>query len=255
MSRLPSAALCLLTLVFVLGPVAVAQDIKPVIIEDRLTRDDPLDRLRRQSHHKIHEVTLAKNISYLIDLDSTDFDTYLRLENAGKVLAENDDINPQDLNSRLGFMTLEGGKFRLVVTSYKGGEVGMYRLRVRALERVGDPQALAGKLTKDSPTNQGKPYHVQILKLAAAKLYWVEVEGKGFPPTVLLLDGRGKPVQVDANPSGNKRARLVFTPPVAGAYRVAVLGNKAGATGSYWMTVQAHRPLRAEEPSAVVPEK
>src|SRR5437773_428459 len=72
-----------------------AQDKKDGLIlkvEGKLTPDDPKDAVRKNSHHKVHTVKLQKDVVYRMDLISTQFDAYLRLEDAaGKQLEENDD--------------------------------------------------------------------------------------------------------------------------------------------------------------------
>ena len=74
--------------------------------------------------------------TYVMDMTSKDFDTYLRLETAQrKVLAENDDIAPDNLNSRIIFAPKEDGLYRIVATSYQQLGTGAYVLRIRELQR------------------------------------------------------------------------------------------------------------------------
>ncbi|HYT89064.1 MAG TPA: PPC domain-containing protein [Gemmataceae bacterium] len=55
--------------------------------------------------------------TYVIDMSSPQFDTYLRLEDdKGKVVAENDDISPTNLNSRIVFTAPKDGAYRIVAT-------------------------------------------------------------------------------------------------------------------------------------------
>ena len=70
--------------------------------------------------------------TYMIDMSSAQFDTYLRLEDdKGKVMAENDDISPENLNSRIIFNCKEGGNYRIVATSYRQAGRGAYVLTIR----------------------------------------------------------------------------------------------------------------------------
>ncbi len=50
-----AAALVVLTLT---AAPAAAQTEKPLSIQGQLKASDPLDRLRKQGHHKVHEVEL-----------------------------------------------------------------------------------------------------------------------------------------------------------------------------------------------------
>jgi hypothetical protein len=70
--------------------------------------------------------------SYVLDLESSRFDAYLRLENnTGKVLSENDDISPENDNSRLIFSAKRTGVYRIVATSAQHRGAGGYTLTIR----------------------------------------------------------------------------------------------------------------------------
>jgi hypothetical protein len=75
---------------------------------------------------------MAAGKTYVIDLSSAKFDTYLRLEDDnGKLLAENDDISPANPNSRLIFTAPRDGSYRIVATSFQQRGTGTYSLIVR----------------------------------------------------------------------------------------------------------------------------
>jgi tetratricopeptide (TPR) repeat protein len=100
--------------------------------------------LTAREKEQTHEVPLQAGQVYLIDLESRQFDTYLRLHDAGgKLLAENDDIVPGViLNSRLLFTAPADGSYRLVATSFEQRGTGDYTLTVRsvgAAKRGADP--------------------------------------------------------------------------------------------------------------------
>ena len=70
--------------------------------------------------------------TYMIDMSSAQFDTYLRLEDdKGKVLAENDNISPENLNSRIIFTCKQDGSYRIVATSFQQAGRGAYVLTIR----------------------------------------------------------------------------------------------------------------------------
>jgi hypothetical protein len=130
-------------------PRAAAQPAKPIVIDGKLTKDDPLDRHLKQSHHKVHELQLDKGQAYLIDLEADLFDAMLRIEDAGgKGLAGNDDIGVEDLNARLVFIPPATGKYRAVVTTAIPKQTGAYRLGVYPTAQLEKPQDIAGKLTQ-----------------------------------------------------------------------------------------------------------
>ena len=68
------------------------------------------------------------------------FDTYLKLLDAkGTLLAENDDIAPNNLNSRIIFTPKESGTFRIVATSFQERGRGTYSLTITCMkQKAGD---------------------------------------------------------------------------------------------------------------------
>jgi hypothetical protein len=113
-------------------PVDVA---KPVQIENEekfegtLTKDSP-EVMGKAS--KIHVVKMSPGKTYLIDMESTDFDAYLRiLDMANKQLAKDDDSGGGH-NARLRFTPPSEGTFKVVATSFGSGQ-GRYVLKIRVL--------------------------------------------------------------------------------------------------------------------------
>jgi hypothetical protein len=96
-----------------------------------LTKECARDAVRTESFARVYEVTLEKGVMYSIDLESSHFDAYLRLESAsGKSLLSNDDYGA-GLNSRLVFTILKGGRVRVVVTSVEADATGSFVLTIR----------------------------------------------------------------------------------------------------------------------------
>src|SRR5262249_34275122 len=125
------------------GPSASAaqkgggQDKEVIVLNvaGKLTVADPKDRVRKGSHHQVHEVRLQAGKQYVIDLVSTDFDAFLRLEDdSGNQLAADDDSGG-GTNARLGIALLQTGRYRIIATSFKAGETGAYRLTVKEMSK------------------------------------------------------------------------------------------------------------------------
>src|SRR5438552_1853865 len=124
---LPLTLACLAALAAAPAPSRAGAVARARVVEGRLAGDDPRDAVRKQSGHRVHEVTLEAGTCYQIDLDSPDFDPFLRLEDAQqRQLAFNDDIDYANrvLDARLFFAPFETAAYRLVVTSSKGGTAG-----------------------------------------------------------------------------------------------------------------------------------
>jgi hypothetical protein len=103
--------------------------------EDRLTGAEARDPVRQNCFAKAHVVELEPG-DYQIDLMSSQFDCYLRLEDAqGNRIAENDD-GGDGLNSRLYHSVKVPAKFRLIATTFRPGATGAYTLTVQERGKV-----------------------------------------------------------------------------------------------------------------------
>jgi hypothetical protein len=135
MWRIVAWALLLLAAAFG-GSAAQAQDDKKQAGEDlkvtgKLSADDPKDKVITRSPHKVHEHKLKAGSTYIIDLKSNQFDSYLRLEDsAGTRLAEDDDGGGFP-NARIVHKAAKDDTYRIIVTSYDG-KGGAYTLSVSA---------------------------------------------------------------------------------------------------------------------------
>ena len=82
-----------------------------------------------------HELTLIKGNAYVFDLESRDFDTLLRLEDAaGRRITEHDDVGTGIRNARIVFTPKADGVYRLIASTQRESGIGAYRLRIAALK-------------------------------------------------------------------------------------------------------------------------
>ncbi len=89
-------------------------------------RQGPQERCFR----KVRTLKLIAGATYTIDLESTDFDCYLRLEDpSGKQVAEDDDSGGR-LNSRIVYTPETDGIYRIIITTCDPDQTGSYRLSV-----------------------------------------------------------------------------------------------------------------------------
>jgi hypothetical protein len=113
------------------APAKGAGDATALKVEDKLTRDDPKDRVLKNSHHKVHTFKMKAGVTYVIDLVSRDFDAFLRLEDsAGKQLAQDDDSGG-GLNARIVFKAEHPDSYRIIATTFVAGGTGKYTLTVK----------------------------------------------------------------------------------------------------------------------------
>ncbi|MGF1582286.1 MAG: tetratricopeptide repeat protein [Gemmataceae bacterium] len=95
------------------------------VIKSSLTEKNPLNKL---------SLELKAGHTYVIEMQSQQFDTLLRLEDAkGNKLAENDDIDSQTnkLKSRIVYTPNQTDTYRIVATSFQRKGRGSYELVIR----------------------------------------------------------------------------------------------------------------------------
>jgi hypothetical protein len=209
------------------------RDAKPIVIEGQLDANDAKDTSRKGSPAKLHKVKLQQGTPYVIDLVSTAFDAYLRLEAAdGKQLAEDDD-GGGGTNARLFFIPPASAEYTLVATSFHP-KTGKYRLTVQeahlevrklkledASATVTDRLALTDGRSPFSPHNVCKIYRVE---LKAGKVYVIDLESQAFDAYLTLSDASLVRIASDDDSGGGRNARIRFDCKTEGAYYLVATG-------------------------------
>lgn len=176
-----------------------APPFKPIDIKNVLEETDPKDEKLNFPSRKFN-VKLQKDKSYVIDMVSTDFDTYLRLlDKKGRQLAEDDD-GGGDLNSRIIASPSESGDHTVVATTFDG-KVGNFTLKVRELNLKGEAEPrevkngsldINGSIGQNDATDLDKLSKLHTVGLKAGKMYLVEVKTDDFDPQVYVFNSKGK---------------------------------------------------------------
>ena len=88
------------------------------------------------ARQQVVEMKFEAGRTYIIDMKSTELDGYLKLRDpSGKLIAENNDISPTNLNSRIVFTASKDGAYRIVATSFEQRGTGAYTVTVREFAR------------------------------------------------------------------------------------------------------------------------
>src|SRR5205085_7872569 len=83
---------------------------------------------------QVHELKLQAGAGYIIEMHSTELDSYLKLlDKSGTLLLENDDIARNNRGARLIFTPKESATFRILATSFQELGRGAYTLTVRSI--------------------------------------------------------------------------------------------------------------------------
>src|SRR5262249_35852857 len=175
------------------------------------------------------------------------FDPYLRLENMGNLPLKNEDLGGGG-HSTLYFSPLQDGIYRLVAATYDS-RAGRFDLSIRELPpaKVHDVGAdglrFSAMLSHLDPVDiiNGKAVNFRckgfLVKLRANQKYQIDLTSNQFDPVLRIENTRGKELAFDDDSGGFPNARLVFTPPVDGVYRI-VATQFDQQVGAFELTVK-----------------
>jgi len=102
-------------------------------------------QLTAKERAKTYPVAMAAGKTYVIDMASNQFNTYLRVEDdQGKAVAENDDAGSRDRNSHIRFTSPRDATYRIVATSAHQLGAGGYLLRICTFAKL-EPASLRSR--------------------------------------------------------------------------------------------------------------
>jgi S1-C subfamily serine protease len=102
---------------------------------EKLSDSDTVDRLRPGFRQREHMFKMTAGSTYTIDLESTAFDAYLRLEASNGLQLAADDDSAGNFNARILHRAAREDTVRIIVTSSEPGQTGAYRLTVRQADK------------------------------------------------------------------------------------------------------------------------
>jgi hypothetical protein len=277
-SCLRTAALAAAALVLAL-PAAPAAQVKakdkkadeallggPVVLraENELTKEDPkdkedtLDKHRTDAPAQWYTYRMRKGKAYVIECDSKEIDSFLRLEDErGQELARDDDGAGYP-NARIVFRPQRTATYKVIVSTYgkeaegkEFGNYGSYTLTIR-LAGGGGLAFKNGKAEKQDQLAQTDPRDTvrqnmyakkYTISFKAGKTYQIDmVSNEGNPavldPYLRLEDAQGQQLAQDDDGGGFPNARIVFNCTQTGAYRIICTSFGANQQGRYTLTVQ-----------------
>ena len=96
---------------------------KAVDVKGELKDGDPVDPVLKHTC-KNYSVEFKEGVTYTIEMNSTDFDCFLRLLDAKGKELDKDDDSGGNLNSKIVFMAPKSGTYLIVASSFDGGAGG-----------------------------------------------------------------------------------------------------------------------------------
>ncbi|MCI0378074.1 MAG: TlpA family protein disulfide reductase [Gemmataceae bacterium] len=184
---------------------------KLFIVSDSLTAAEPLDKVMKNRHAKVHPFPMEAGKYYRIDLESKSFNAYLRIESAdGENLVANDN-GGHAFDSRIAFRPERDGEYRLIATTYAPGAKGAYTLSV-ALASARDILEFKAKNLPDFAPKERRPVVEEVKKVMADKGKILDghdvllafqvaqnLERVGFPNTIDIFEDLAKSFSLAAD--------------------------------------------------------
>ncbi|MGV3592741.1 MAG: pre-peptidase C-terminal domain-containing protein [Gammaproteobacteria bacterium] len=193
----------------------------------------------------------------VIDLRSSEFDTYLRVTAPSGEQFTNDDYAGATDRSLLNFALGESGAYTVEVTSYAGGETGAYTLDMSTdLQAAAMSLQNAGTLAEGDPAfSDGEHYDVYTFEGQPGQSVTIDLNSGDFD-TYLVLEGPDGQREVNDDSDGTSDSRIVAELSQLGTYTVYVTSYAGGETGTYTIAVDqrgAGSQTAARDPIRLAP--
>lgn len=108
--------------------------VEDIVVNDALTNGDLKDKVRMQCFCKTYTFKMTQGKNYQLDMKSTEFDSYLRLEDPQGTQVAQDDDGGGFPNARMIYRALKTGDYTIICTTYSGGSTGKFTLIVKDLD-------------------------------------------------------------------------------------------------------------------------
>lgn len=232
------------------GPSAEQRAKKRGIVLDvqaALTATDPIDPFRN-SRSKIYSTRLQAGRTYVIDMKSTEFDSFLRLESLDGVRLAEDDDGGGYPNARIEFDCKKDGEYKIIATCFDNKKLGRFMLF--AQEKSSIPEHAKLLLSYGAVERQDKlgpddfedtqwsncPSKVYGVRLEAGKVCQIELRADAFDAYVRLENADGKPLESGDN-VGQTNSRIVFGCRETAVYRLVAV-SRNGVPGDFTLTLR-----------------
>jgi hypothetical protein len=230
-----------------------AEESKEVVVNGELINADLKDIVRTESFCKTYTFKMTAGKNYQIDMKSTVFDSYLRLEGPdGKQVAEDDDSGGMR-NARIVYRAAKTGDFQIIATSL-GESTGKFTLIVKDLGGVANKPGKAielknekgqatysGNLNKADPKygNNQKISKIFVFPMEAGKTYQIDHSSKAFDAYLYLEDPAGVLLDENDDNGVSLDSRIIHKAAKAGKYRIIATSLDGRSSGAFTLTIRA----------------
>lgn len=252
-------------------------------VQSELTANDPT--MSDGSHYKMFTFMGTAGQTVQIDLSSSAFDSYLYLRNSGGTAIAHDDDGGGSLNSRITQTLPYTGMYQVLANTLRSGQYGPFTLQIQNAQggpvvsslpqggvvtslpsvsslgmagQIGLNQQVQNTLVAGGASWNGKPIQIYGYQCAPGQTAQFDVLSS-WDNYLIVFDPNGMEVAHDDDGGEGLNARLVFSCPAAGLFRLGVsTGLASTSPGSYTLQVQQRAgmgqvvPLQQAQPSPVV---
>lgn len=241
-------------------PAVVAQQI-PVgsTVTGVLSDGDPM--LSDGSHYKLFTFQGSAGQTVQVDLMSSAFDSFLYLRDSAGTDITRDDDGGGNLNSRIIQTLPYSGTYQIVANTLHSGASGAFTLQLQTAQpqaptvtsiqslpsaaslptvgQIGLDQQAQNTLTQGGTMWNGKPIQLFTFGCTTGQAFQMDVLSS-WDNYAVIFDPSG--TQVASNDDGGEglNARIIFTCPTTGTYRLGVTTfTSSTSTGAYTMQVRS----------------
>jgi len=212
--------------------------------QGRLDKGD--SQLDEGEYYDVYEFQGGTGDAVVIELLSSDFDTYLVLMAPSGADTQNDDFEGSTTRSRIEKALDETGEWHVLVTSFEAGETGAYDLAISVTgASAAASVAAAGRNERgtlaagDRELSSGEYYDSFDMSGAGGEFVVIDLRSREFDPYLILVAPSGEQFENDDHEGDATRSQVAMELPETGDYRVLVTSYKPGETGSYTLTIGA----------------
>jgi len=193
----------------------------------------------------------------VIDLTSSEFDTYLWLyDSSGNLLEENDDYDDTSRSLIIYEIPLDG-TYTIEVTSYSEGETGQYQISLlegtdifpdRSVTAITYGDTLEGSLTVTDGVSRletGNFADDYTFSGSAGDVVRIDLTSSDFDTYIFLYDAEDNLLSFDDDFYSVSHSSIIHTLPMDGIYTVEVTSYDIHETGEYQLTLLANESITA----------
>ncbi len=209
----------------------------------RLEKGD--DTLETGEYFDAHSIEVQSGQHVIVDMRSSDFDTYVGLGPPSDETIENDDYEGDTHRSRVEVDATESGTWIIIATSYEAGETGAYTVTVTisggsagkpGAEQAGG-QTYTGRLESgDTTLTSGEYYDSFTFTASAGQHLIVQMQSGDFDTYLGVRSPTGEKYDNDDHEGSTSRSQVEIDLAESGTWTILATSYSEGMTGAYTVT-------------------